>query len=82
MDDHGRLVGRPTHRAVGAHEHRFRLGRFAVGALAGRCERELGLLASAQASYERSLQALPTYENGFFGLGLVQEDLGNDRAAR
>ncbi|HTO87390.1 MAG TPA: hypothetical protein VMR54_07655 [Thermoanaerobaculia bacterium] len=47
----------------------------------GRCERELGLLAAAKQSYERSLAYLPTYENGFFGLGLVLEDQGRDPEA-
>jgi len=47
----------------------------------GRCERQLGMLTAAKRSYERALEALPTYENGFFGLGLVLEDEGRDREA-
>ncbi|MGE5278225.1 MAG: tetratricopeptide repeat protein, partial [Acidobacteriota bacterium] len=47
----------------------------------GRCQRELGMLPAARRSYERALEALPTYENGFFGLGLVLEDQGKDREA-
>jgi len=37
----------------------------------GRMERELGRLSEAEASYGRALAAYPSYENGFFGLGLV-----------
>ncbi len=47
----------------------------------GRCERELGMRRAAKRSYERSLEALPTYENGFFGLGLVLENQGRDLEA-
>ena len=46
-----------------------------------RCERELGMLAEAKRSCERSLEALPTFENGFFCLGLVAEAQGKDREA-
>ncbi len=46
-----------------------------------RCERELGMLAEAKRSCERSLEALPTFENGFFCLGLVAEAMGKDREA-
>lgn len=48
---------------------------------AGRCEREIGMLSAARRSYERALEALPTYETGFFGLGLVLEDQGKGREA-
>ncbi|MGH9369883.1 MAG: tetratricopeptide repeat protein, partial [Thermoanaerobaculia bacterium] len=47
----------------------------------GRCERALGRLGAARSSYERSLEAQPGYENGFFGLGQVLEERGEDRGA-
>ncbi len=46
-----------------------------------RCERELGMLAEAKTSCERALAAHPTYENGFFSLGLVLEAQGKDQEA-
>jgi tetratricopeptide (TPR) repeat protein len=46
-----------------------------------RCERELGMLSAARRSCERALEALPTLENGFFGLGLVFEAQRKDREA-
>ncbi len=39
----------------------------------GRAERELKLLPDAETSYRRALEANSTYENGFFGLGVVLE---------
>lgn len=39
----------------------------------GRMEKDLGRLAEAESSYIRSIQAVPAYENGYFGLGLVRE---------
>ena len=42
---------------------------------------ELGRYDDARRSYEKSLEALPSYENGFFGLGLVLEAEGRDADA-
>jgi tetratricopeptide (TPR) repeat protein len=43
----------------------------------GRTEKELGLLADAEASYLKSIESNPAYENGYFGLGVVREARGN-----
>ena len=47
----------------------------------GKCERDLGMYDDARRSCEKSLEVLPSYENGFFGLGLVFEAEGRDREA-
>jgi tetratricopeptide (TPR) repeat protein len=46
-------------------------------AVKGHAERDLGLLAEAEASYARSVELYPGYENGWFGLGGVREARGN-----
>lgn len=46
-------------------------------AVKGRAEKELGLFAEAEASYLRSLEIYPGYENGRFGLGSVREARGD-----
>ncbi|HEY7114914.1 MAG TPA: hypothetical protein VIA45_18440 [Thermoanaerobaculia bacterium] len=47
----------------------------------GKCERDLGRYEEARRSYAKSLEALASYENGFFGLGLVCEAEGRDAEA-
>jgi tetratricopeptide (TPR) repeat protein len=46
-------------------------------AVKGRAERDLGLLAEAEASYARSVAINAAYENGWFGLGGAREARGN-----
>ncbi len=46
-------------------------------AVQGHAEKDLGLLAEAEASYARSVEIFPGYENGWFGLGSVREARGN-----
>lgn len=46
-------------------------------AVKGHAERDLGLLAEAEASYARSVALNSGYENGWFGLGGVREARGN-----
>ncbi len=48
----------------------------------GRMEKELGLFADAEKSYEKSVALNPSYENGYFGLGQVREARGDARGAQ
>ena len=40
----------------------------------GRVERTLGRISESEASYAESLRLVPTYENGYFGVGLAREE--------
>lgn len=46
-------------------------------AVKGHAEKDLGLLAEAEASYARSVALNQAYENGWYGLGDVREARGN-----
>ncbi|HEV2062921.1 MAG TPA: hypothetical protein VGS00_00035 [Thermoanaerobaculia bacterium] len=50
-------------------------------AVKGHAERDLGLLSEAEASYARSVELNPGYENGWFGLGGVREARGDLQGA-
>ena len=44
-------------------------------------ERELGDPRASLRAYEEALRIAPTYENGFFGVGLAKEALGDTAGA-
>jgi protein O-mannosyl-transferase len=47
----------------------------------GRMEKELRLLDDAEESYKKAIESNSSYENGYFGLGLVREARGDSAGA-